>query len=458
MQEKLPSALSVEQLLINENTGLRARLADAEEMLHTLRAGELDVLRASEQRMRLATEATGVGIWEWNIITNQIHWDTQMFRIYGITPTPDGIIPYSIWREHVAPEDLHQQEAILQNTARQGGQSSREFRILRADTGECRCIHAVETVRTNARGQIEWVVGTNLDVTERKLVDTAMRESEARVRLFIEHAPASIAMFDHEMCYLAASNRWKQDFGLPDDMVIIGRSHYEVFPEIPERWKAVHRRGLAGETLNADEDPFERLDGTTQWLKWEVRPWFNANGQVGGILTAAEEVTEHMLAKKALRESREDLNRAQAVGQIGSWRLDVNRNVLTWSAENHRIFGVPEGTSLSYETFLDAIHPDDRDYVDTQWQAALRGEPYDIEHRIVANGQVKWVREKAYLELDAAGKLRGGSASVRTSPGASWLRWRSRKPTTARMNSLPCWPTNYAIHWLPFTMPSILPT
>ncbi len=177
------------------------------------------MLRDNEQRMRLATETTGVGIWEWNIITNQIHWDAQMFRIYGITPTPDGIIPYSIWREHVAPEDLPQQEAILQNTARQGGQSSREFRILRADTGECRCIQAVETVRTNANGQIEWVVGTNLDVTERKLVDTAMRESEARLRLFIEHAPASIAMFDHDMCYLAVSNRWKQDFRLPDDMV-----------------------------------------------------------------------------------------------------------------------------------------------------------------------------------------------------------------------------------------------
>ncbi len=189
---------------------------------------------------------------------------------------------------------------------------------------------------------------------------------------------------------------------------IVGRSHYEIFPEIPERWKAVHRRGLAGETLNADEDPFERLDGTTQWIKWEVRPWFNADGQVGGILTAAEEVTERMLARKALQESREDLNRAQAVGQIGSWRLDVNRNVLTWSAENHRIFGVPEGTPLSYETFLDTIHPDDREYVDTQWQAALRGEPYDIEHRIVVNGQVKWVREKAYLELDATGKLLGG--------------------------------------------------
>lgn len=380
MHEKLPAALSSEQLLINENTELRARLA---------------------------TEATGVGIWEWNVITNQIHWDAQMFRIYGITPTLDGIVAYSDWSSCVLPEDLPQQEAILKETASQGGQSSREFRIRQFDTGECRCIQSVETVRTGVRGQIEWVVGTNLDVTERKLANTTMRESEARLRLFIEHAPASIAMFDHEMCYLAASNRWKQDFGLPDDMVIIGRSHYEVFPEIPERWKAVHRRGLAGETLNADEDPFERLDGTTQWLKWEVRPWFTADGQVGGILTAAEEVTERMLARKALQQSREDLNRAQAVGHLGSWRLDVGRNVLSWSDENHRIFGVPKETPLTYETFLGIVHPDDREFVNTQWRAALDGTPYAIEHRIVVNKQVKWVREKAYLEFDKAGGVQG---------------------------------------------------
>ena len=121
---------------------------------------------------------------------------------------------------------------------------------------------------------------------------------------------------------------------------------------------------------------------------------------------AARRQAEEALA--ALRQSREDLDRAQAVGQIGSWRLDVSRNVLTWSDENHRIFGVPKGTPLTYETFLGIVHPDDRQYVDTQWKAGLRGEPYDIEHRLVVDGQVKWVREKAYLEFDDAGKPLGG--------------------------------------------------
>lgn len=240
-------------------------------------------------------------------------------------------------------------------------------------------------------------------IDERKLHDKGTDLS-----LLIQQIPVSIAMFDREMRYLATSNRWKQDYKLPIEISIIGRSHYEIFPEIPERWKMVHRQGLDGKCMNADEDLFERSDGSKQWVKWDMQPWYTLDGNVGGILIATEDVTERVLAKQSLQESRADLNRAQAVGQIGSWRLDVKRNVLTWSDENYRLFGVPKGTPLTYETFLGIVHPEDREYVEKMWEAGLRGEPYDIEHRIVANGQVKWVREKAYLEFNDAGELRGG--------------------------------------------------
>jgi PAS domain S-box-containing protein len=113
-------------------------------------------------------------------------------------------------------------------------------------------------------------------------------------------------------------------------------------------------------------------------------------------------------AVQALDQSRRDLDRAQEVGQIGWWRLDTQRNVLTWSDENHRIFGVAKGTPLTYESFLAIVHPEDRAYVDARWNAGLHGKPYDIEHRLLVDGRVKWVREKAYLEFDDAGGLKGG--------------------------------------------------
>ena len=122
----------------------------------------------------------------------------------------------------------------------------------------------------------------------------------------------------------------------------------------------------------------------------------------------AADVIDRAWSETSLRQSHEDLDRAQAVGHTGSWRLDVHENVLTWSDENHRIFGIPPGTPLTYETFLATVHPEDRAEVDRQWQAGLRGKPYEIEHRLLVEGQVRWVYEKAFLEHDEAGKLLGG--------------------------------------------------
>jgi PAS domain S-box-containing protein len=117
-------------------------------------------------------------------------------------------------------------------------------------------------------------------------------------------------------------------------------------------------------------------------------------------------------AKQALLESEQDLNRAQAVAHTGSWRLDIQRNLLLWSDETHRIFGIPRGMPMTYETFLSSVHPEDQEYVDHKWTTALRGEPYDIEHRIIVGDEVKWVRERAELEFDSKGELKGGFGTV----------------------------------------------
>jgi len=116
----------------------------------------------------------------------------------------------------------------------------------------------------------------------------------------------------------------------------------------------------------------------------------------------------HTLTESALRLSQADLNRAQAVGHIGSWRLDIRRNQLGFSLENHRIFELPEDKPLSYESFLTAVHPDDREYFDHKWQMALEGEPFDFEHRLLIDGRIKWVRERAELEFDSDGQVIGG--------------------------------------------------
>lgn len=103
--------------------------------------------------------------------------------------------------------------------------------------------------------------------------------------------------------------------------------------------------------------------------------------------------------------TRGDLQRALDVGQMGWWHFATAHNKLTWSEQTYRIFGMQGDVPLTYELFLQTIHPDDRDYVISEWQSALDGKPYDVEHRIIVDGVTKWIREKADLEFDTHGKL-----------------------------------------------------
>ncbi len=135
----------------------------------------------------------------------------------------------------------------------------------------------------------------------------AVRESEDRLALFFAHAPLALAMFDRDMRYVAVSQRWLADYGLQGHD-LRGMSHYEVFPETPERWKEVHRRALNGEVIRAEEDRAQRPNGHLCWLRWEVRPCHDAEGQIGGIVIFSEDITDRKNAEIALRDEKEHLN------------------------------------------------------------------------------------------------------------------------------------------------------
>jgi PAS domain S-box-containing protein len=154
------------------------------------------------------------------------------------------------------------------------------------------------------------------DITDRKRAEEAVKESEARYRareellkIFIKSVPAGVAMLDREMRYLQVSDRFCADYGV-DGSAIIGRSHYDVFPDLPAQWKEVHRRALAGETVRAEEDRWDREHGTV-WVQWEIRPWRNVEGVQGGILIFAVDISRHKQMEDALRDTTRKLVESQ---------------------------------------------------------------------------------------------------------------------------------------------------
>ncbi|MFH1080752.1 MAG: PAS domain S-box protein [Pseudomonadota bacterium] len=138
-------------------------------------------------------------------------------------------------------------------------------------------------------------------IQELEQAESKYKWCEETLRLCIEHSPAAITMFDREMKYIAASRRYLIDYGLGEQS-LVGRSHYDVFPELPDRWKEVHRRCLAGSIEKADQDPFPRADGRLDWVRWEIHPWKESGGRIGGIILFSEVITERKQAEEALKE------------------------------------------------------------------------------------------------------------------------------------------------------------
>jgi len=140
----------------------------------------------------------------------------------------------------------------------------------------------------------------------------ARRHNEQRLQhwhdlmhTIIQHDPNAIAVLDRELQYLFVSDRFLADYRVGERQVI-GRRHYEVFPDIPEKWREVHRRALAGEVLCGAEDRFPRQDGSIDWTRWECRPWHDGNGEIGGIILYTEVITERkMMAEELQLRSRE---------------------------------------------------------------------------------------------------------------------------------------------------------
>jgi len=215
-----------------------------------------------------------------------------------------------------------------------------------------------------------------------------MAEMEPPLGLFIETAPAALAMFDRQMRYLHASTRWRSDYGLGDRQ-LNGISHYELFPEIPDRWKEILQRALAGEMVGDDHDRFERLDGSVQWLRWMVRPWYEPDRTIGGIVIFSEDVTACTLIVEQLRQSEQRYR-----------CLIESTSDIVWNCSRvgDRI-DVPRWRDLTGQTpeqaesnWQECIHPDDRDSIVAAWlQFIEAGGVFKRQYRLrFQDGKYHW--------------------------------------------------------------------
>lgn len=142
----------------------------------------------------------------------------------------------------------------------------------------------------NKEGRIVGLLPVAVDISLRIKAEEALKKSRAQLKTFVSQAPIAIAMFDRNMNYLETSGRWLHDFGR-GYANLNGLNHYQVYPDLPEKWKQVHQQCLSGAMLKNDEDLWIQADGSKCWLRWAVMPWIDENDAIGGLIMSAEDIT-----------------------------------------------------------------------------------------------------------------------------------------------------------------------
>jgi PAS domain S-box-containing protein len=238
--------------------------------------------------------------------------------------------------------------------------------------------------------------------------------SEEHWRRFIAFAPVAIAMLDRDLRYIAASGRWLREV-VHSDEGVLGRLHYDVFPEVPDHWKAVHRRCLAGATEHHDGELFVRADGARQWIRWAVQPWVTAADEVGGLVIFAEDITERKEAEAAVQRS-EALLRAVFQSLVeGVVLLDRDGRVIA-ANDAIRDYGHTFEQLAAGELRRTVVHPDGTPFAPEDLPGAVAVRTGRAVRNVeigvpLPDGEFRWRLVNAQPVYDAEHKLAGAVTS-----------------------------------------------
>ena len=363
-------------------------------------------LRESDESLKETQRIAGLGSYVLDVRTGKWTSSEVLDGLLGIDKSYERTVLG--WTKLIHPEDRATMAAYFDEDVLLKRQLfNREYRIVRQNDQMERWVWGLGRLEFDAAGQLVEMLGTIQDITERKFAEHALRESKELLELFIEHAPVSLSMFDRKMRYLAVNRRCRMDFGL-GDREVIGHSHYEILPWIPEPLKEIHRRALAGETIRSADERIERADGTVMWGRSEVLPWRTGDGSIGGTILLTEDITKRKMAELALRESDELLREAQKITGIGSLALNIKTGIWTCTDVLDELLGIDKSFEHSMAAWEKINHPDDRDRIDALMnEAVIRPDkPFDAEHRVIrqSDGAVRWVHGRGRVEHDALGQ------------------------------------------------------
>ncbi|WP_343689071.1 PAS domain S-box protein [Chitinophaga sp.] len=258
-------------------------------------------LKRSTEMLERTNKVARIGAWEIDMRNGHIFWSDVTREILEVTPDEPAQFSNGM-RFYKEGENRQRMQAALAATIANGNPFNLELEIV-TEKGNDRWVRSRGSAQFE-NGQCKRLYGTLQDITEKKLAEIELKTQKLRLSTFVEHAPAAVAMFDREMRYIAVSRRWLEEFRIQGRNVL-GASHYEIFPNVSAEWKEIHAKAMAGEVLTEDQDVW-RPEGWNhdQYLRWEVRPWFQYDGKIGGIMMFTQDITDAYLQQEEYKKAR----------------------------------------------------------------------------------------------------------------------------------------------------------
>jgi PAS domain S-box-containing protein len=361
-----------------------------------------DQLKNSNERLMITKEASKIGLWEFNVETEQLIWDAQMFLLYQNDPkTFSGTV--AEWRDALHPEDKKQALQALKLTTQKNKIFDTTFRILTPDK-QVRYIGAYGRSVPDNDGKVSRFIGVNYDLTETFLIQENLSQSlkDNRVMAKVtEETVNSVVMTDTQGNINWVNQGFTRVSGYKLDEVKgckLG-SILQGKNTNPQTIRDVSAALKNKQTFNADILNY-RKNGTPYWLRINIQPLHEQN-QFVGFMAIQTDITQIKRFEQEQQAQRELLERTGYMAKLGGWQLNLLTNQLIWSDVVYNIHELPIGSEVNLENAINFYAPEARPIVQQAISLAIeKGTPWDIQCPFTtAKGNDIWVRAVGYAEF-----------------------------------------------------------
>lgn len=359
----------------------------------------------SEERLRLATRTGKVGLWDWDVVQDRVTWTESLYEIHGIrpsafVPTAEGFL------QLVHPDDRLPVQRAIQSALEHDARFELELRARRPGGAVIWLFTNATVIREN--GRPVRMVGATLDISARKTAELALRESEARFRLLVGHAPVGIFLTDTKGDVLFVNESWCAMAGLSVNQARGRGWGRALHPADRERVLAEWHDCVRAHRPFACEYRFRRPDGQVVWLQGSAVESRNAAGVTTGYLGTVVDITERKAAEDALRASEKRFRTLASHAPVGIFLTNAAGDTIFVNEAWSQMAGVAADRAHGRD-WSNAIHPADRVRVLADWEAAVAADKaisaeYRFQH---ADGRMIWVQGNAVPLRDSAGKSLG---------------------------------------------------